>query len=83
MKNFAAFVFAGLLIAALALTTFMLRPASAAATGPSASGHGFVLLPDTEGNTVRRQFSFNARQMPEWLHSGKGHTSQPVFRPEV
>ena len=82
MKHFAAFVFAGLLIAALALTTFMLRPTSAAANGPSASGHGTVLLPDTEGNTVRRQFSFHARQMPDGSIQGSAILHNPSFDPK-
>ena len=64
MKHIKVLVFAGLLITAL-VVTIMLRPTSAAAVGPSASGHGTILLQDTEGKTVRRQFSFNARQMPD------------------
>jgi len=82
MKHIKAFVFAGLLIAALAVTTFMLRPASAAAPGPSASGHGTVLLPDTDGNIVRRQFSFHAKQMPDGSIQGSGVLHNPSFDPK-
>ena len=60
MKLIKTFLFAGLLITTIAATT-MLRRTSAAGAGPSASGHGTVLLQDTEGRTVRRQFSFSAR----------------------
>ena len=79
MKRSKIFLFAGLLITALAAATTMLRPTSAAAPGPSASGHGTILLQDTEGRTVRRQFSFNARQMPDGTVQGSGDTSQSVF----
>jgi len=75
------FVFAGLLISALAATT-MLRPTSAAASRPSASGHGTVLLQDTEGRTVRRQFSFSARQMPDGSVQGSGVLHNPSFDPK-
>ena len=60
MKHIKVFVFAGLLITAMAVTS-MLRLTSAAAPGPSVTGHGTILLQNTEGRTVRRQFSFSAR----------------------
>ncbi len=75
------FVYAGLLITVLAVTT-MLRPTSAAAPGPSASGHGTILLLDTEGRTVRRQFSFNARQMPDGSIQGSAILHNPSFDPK-
>jgi len=76
------FLFAGLLITAMAATTTMLRPTSAAALGPSASGHGTILLPDTDGRTVRRQFSFSARQMPDGTVQGSGILHNPSFDPK-
>ena len=75
------FLFAGLLIAILAATT-LLRPASAAAPGPSVSGHGTILLQDTEGRTVRRQFSFSAREMPDGSVQGSGILHNPSFDPK-
>ena len=82
MKRSNMFLFAGLLITAMAATTTMLRPASAAALGPSASGHGTILLPDTDGRTVRRQFSFSARQMPDGTVQGSGILHNPSFDPK-
>jgi hypothetical protein len=81
MKHLKIFVLAGLLITALAATT-MLRPTSAAGSRPSASGHGTVLLQDTEGRTVRRQFSFSARQMPDGSVQGSGVLHNPSFDPK-
>lgn len=80
MKNIKVFVFAGLLIAVLAGTT-ILRPTSAAA-GPSVSGHGTVLLQNTKGKTVRRQFSFGARLMPDGTVQGSGILHNPSFDPK-
>ncbi len=81
MKPLKKFVLAGLLITALALT-IMLRPTSAAAPGPSASGHGTILLQDTEGKTVRRQFSFSARVMPDGTVQGNAVIHNPSFDPK-
>src|SRR5688572_999358 len=81
MKPIKMFVFAGLLITAMAATA-MLRPTSAAAPGPSASGHGTVLLQDTDGNTVRRQFSFSAKQMPDGTVQGSAILHNPSFDPK-
>jgi hypothetical protein len=82
MKRSYMFLLAGLLFTAMAATTTMLRPTSAAAPGPSASGHGTILLPDTDGRTVRRQFSFSARQMPDGTVQGSGILHNPSFDPK-
>jgi hypothetical protein len=83
MKRSKLFLFAGLLITAMATTITMLRPVSAAApAGPSASGHGTILLQDTEGRTVRRQFSFSARIMPDGSVKGSGILHNPSFDPK-
>ena len=81
MKLSKTFLFAGLLITAMAATT-MLRSTSAAAPGPSASGHGTILLQDTEGKTVRRQFSFSARVMSDGTVQGSGILHNPSFDPK-
>ena len=75
------FLFAGLLIAAMAATA-LLRTTRAADTGPSASGHGTILLQDTDGRTVRRQFSFSARQMPDGTVQGNAVIHNPSFDPK-
>jgi hypothetical protein len=80
MKHVQLLVFAGLLISALAGTT-LLR-SSAAAPRPSASGHGTILLQDTDGNTVRRQFSFSAQVMPDGTVNGSGILHNPSFDPK-
>src|ERR1044072_2259295 len=81
MKHVQCFVFAGLLIAALAGTA-LLRSTSAAAPRPSASGHGTVLLQNTDGKTVRRQFSFSARVMSDGSVNGSGVLHNPSFDPK-
>ena len=82
MKRSKLFLFAGLLITAMAATTIMLRSTSAAAPGPSASGHGTILLQDTEGRTVRRQFSFSAKIRADGTVQGKALIHNPSFDPK-
>jgi hypothetical protein len=82
MKRSKIFLFAGLLIAAMAGTTVVLRSSFAAAAGPSASGHGTVLLQNTKGKTVRRQFSFSARVMPDGTVKGTAILHNPSFDPK-
>lgn len=81
MKRSKMFLCAGLLITAMAATTSLLRSTSAAAN-PSASGHGTVLLQNTEGKTVSRQFSFSARQMPDGTVQGSAILHNPSFDPK-
>ena len=81
MKITKLLLIAGLLITALAATT-MLRRTFDANAGPSASGHGTVLLQDTNGKTVRRQFSFSARYMPDGSVQGSAILHNPSFDPK-
>jgi hypothetical protein len=81
MKRSKIFLFAGLLITALAVTT-ILRSTSAAAPGPSASGHGTVLLQNTQGKTVRRQFSFSAKIRADGTVQGSAILHNPSFDPK-
>jgi len=61
----------------------LMRPTSASATpGPSASGHGTILLQNTNGKTVRRQFSFSARVMPDGTVQGSAVIHNPSFDPK-
>ena len=81
MKRIKMFLIAGLLITALAATS-ILRHTSAAAPGPSASGHGTILLQNTEGKTVRRQFSFSARITADGSVKGTAIIHNPSFDPK-
>ena len=81
MKHLKVFGFAGLLITAVAVTA-VLQLASAAAPGPAASGHGTILLQDTEGRTVRRQFSFSARITADGTVQGHAIIHNPSFDPK-
>jgi hypothetical protein len=82
MKRSKLILFAGLLITAMAATTVVLRSTSAAASRPSASGHGTILLQNTEGKTVRRQFSFSAQVMPDGSVKGSAILHNPSFDPK-
>ena len=82
MKRSKIFLLAGLLIAAMAGTTIVLRSTYAAAAGPSASGHGTVLLQNSKGKTVRRQFSFSARVLPDGTVKGSAILHNPSFDPK-
>lgn len=75
------FLLAALLIATLVATT-LLWPTAAAAPRPSVSGHGTVLLQNTEGRTVRRQFSFSAQIMPDGSVHGSAVLHNPSFDPK-
>jgi len=81
MKRSKIFLFAGLLITALAGTTVVLRTTLAAAR-PSASGHGTILLQNSEGKTVRRQFSFSARVLSNGTVQGTAILHNPSFDPK-
>src|ERR1051325_5206470 len=82
MKRSKVFLFAGLLIAAMAGTTVVLRSTFAAAAGPSASGHGTILLQNTKGKTVRRQFSFSAQVNADGSVKGTAIIHNPSFDPK-
>src|SRR5262245_21576697 len=81
MKISKPFLFVALLFSVTATNTSV-RPAWAAPPGPSASGHGTILLLDTDGRTVRRQFSFSARQMPDGTVQGGAVIHNPSFDPK-
>jgi hypothetical protein len=81
MKRTKMFLLAGLLVTATA-ATIVRRPTAAAVLGPSASGHGTVLLQDTDGKTVRRQFSFSARFNSDGTVKGSAILHNPSFDPK-
>ena len=81
MRRTKLFLLAGLLIAAIAATSVLMRSTSAAPAA-SASGHGTILLQDTEGRTVRRQFSFSARRNDDGSVQGMAVLHNPSFDPK-
>src|ERR1044072_746734 len=82
MKRSKLLLIAGLLITAMAGTTILLRSTLAAAAGPSVSGHGTILLQNTKGKTVRRQFSFSARITSDGSVQGTAIIHNPSFDPK-
>ena len=53
-----------------------------AIAGNMAAGHGTLLVTDENGDTVRRQFSFNAREMPDGTVKGSAILINPAFTGE-
>jgi hypothetical protein len=53
-----------------------------AAAGIGAAGHGTLLVPNSDGNQVRRQFSFSARQGADGRVSGNAILHNPAFTGE-
>jgi hypothetical protein len=80
-KKLTISVLSVLFVLAVAFSGF-LRSAAAPPPRPSASGHGTILLQDTDGRTVRRQFSFNAKQMKDGSIQGMGVLHNPSFDPK-
>lgn len=71
--------FSGLVYALVILMLTFAIPSEAAAPGPSANGHGTLLVLDEDGNTVRRQFSFSARTAADGTVSGTAVLHNPAF----
>ena len=68
-------------VIALALTG-LVQSTSAVAARPSSTGHGTILLQNTEGKTVRRQFSWSARVNADGSVSGTAILHNPSFDPK-
>ncbi len=68
-------------VIALCLTGSVQRT-SAVAPASAASGHGTILLQNTEGRTVRRQFSFSARVNADGTVQGTAILHNPSFDPK-
>jgi len=49
--------------------------------GPSAAGHGTLLVEDADGNLVRRQFSFSAKVQKDGTVQGNAVIHNPEFDP--
>lgn len=82
MTRIKRFLLPGLIITALAATVTLPPTSAAAPAGPSASGHGTLLLQDSQGKTVRRAFSFSAKQMPDGTVQGQAILHNPSFDPK-
>src|SRR5262245_44776056 len=81
-KKVVIMIFSAVFVITLCLSGSV-RPTSAVAPpGPSANGHGTVLLQNTEGKTVRRQFSFSARVNADGSVSGTAILHNPSFDPK-
>jgi len=78
-KNLVIAAIAAIFVAVIALSVAV-RSTTVTAAGPSASanGHGTLLVTDPNGKTVRRQFSFSAKQMPDGSVKGNAilHNAQ-------
>jgi hypothetical protein len=81
-KKLVLALFVGMLITAAALTSGFVPSSSAVAARPSSAGHGTVLLQNTEGKTVRRQFSWSARVNADGSVSGTAILHNPSFDPK-
>jgi hypothetical protein len=64
---------------ALAVAGFMFAPKSAAQSGAMASGEGTLLVEDENGDLVRRQFAFSARQLSDGTAKGNAVLHNPAF----
>src|SRR5215813_14329609 len=69
-------------VIALCLSGSVQRTSAVTAAGPSASGHGTILLQNTEGKTVRRQFSFSAQINSDGTVKGTAIIHNPSFDPK-
>jgi hypothetical protein len=69
-------------VVALCLGGSVQRTSAVAPARPSANGHGTVLLQNTDGRTVRRQFSFSARVNADGSVQGTAILHNPSFDPK-
>jgi hypothetical protein len=82
MKNkLTCCLFSALFISVIALCGVVQQTSAIAPPGPSASGHGTILVTDQDGNLVRRQFSFNAKVQANGTVQGTAVIHNPEFDP--
>jgi hypothetical protein len=75
-------LFSTLFISAIALGGLVQQTSAIApSAGPSASGHGTILVEDQDGNLVRRQFSFSAKVQANGTVQGTAVIHNPEFEP--
>jgi hypothetical protein len=75
-------VLSAVFVIALCFSGSVPKTLAVAAAGASANGHGTVLLQNTDGKTVRRQFSFSARVNADGSVSGTAILHNPSFDPK-
>ncbi len=66
-------------ILALVVAGFMFAPKSTAQSGAAANGEGILLVEDENGDLVRRQFAFSARQLSDGTAKGNAILDNPAF----
>ena len=71
-----------LFVIALVLSGLVQSTSAVSAARPSSNGHGTILLQNTEGKTVRRQFSFSARVNADGTVQGTAILHNPSFDPK-
>lgn len=81
-KKLALALFSVMFVIALSLSGLIQSTSAVSAVRASSSGHGTILLQDTDGKTVRRQFSFSARVMPDGSVQGTAVLHNPSFDPK-
>ena len=81
-KKLVLTLFSVLFVIAIALSGSVQTTSAVAPAGPSANGHGTILLQNTEGKTVRRQFSFSARFNADGSVIGTAILHNPSFDPK-
>ena len=72
------------LVAVLAVAGLFTFPPDSAAqiSQESANGHGTLLVPNNDGDFVRRQFSFSARRLADGSVRGNAVLHNPAFETE-
>src|SRR4030095_4075701 len=71
-----------LFVIALVLSGLVRSTSAVSAARPSSTGHGTILLQNTDGKTVRRQFSFSARVNADGSVQGTAILHNPSFDPK-
>jgi hypothetical protein len=78
-KNLRIFITSGVLAVLAICGLFLTFKSYAGPTRESANGHGTLFRTDGNGNTVRRQFSFNAHRQPDGTVRGNAVLHNPAF----
>ena len=83
MKKKLVFAFLSVMfVIAIVLSGLVQSTSAVAPASPSANGHGTILLQNTDGRTVRRQFSFSARVNADGTVQGTAILHNPSFDPK-
>ena len=69
------------LVGAAAMMVLSAIPAGSATSTPSSNGHGGITLTNTNGDSVKRQFSFSAVTKKDGTVTGTAELRNPSFDP--